>query len=206
MSPAARGGLNYKRRKGDPMSRLIVSEFVTLDGVIEAPGGEPTHPHSGWVFDFMGPEQEQYKLDEVLEAESLLIGRVTYEGFSAAWPDRAGEFAEKMNSMPKYVVSSTLSEPLEWSNSTVISGDVAGEVSKLKQADGGPILVAGSQTLVHSLVENDLVDEYRLMVFPVLIGGGKRMFPDSPDKRSLSLADTKPFDSGVVVHTYQPAR
>jgi dihydrofolate reductase len=187
------------------MSKLIVSEFVTLDGVIEAPGGEPTHPHTGWVFDFMGPEQERYKLDEVREAKSLLLGRVTYEGFSAAWPDREGEFAEKMNTMPKYVVSSSLSEPLGWSNSTVISGDVAGEVSKLKQRDGGPILVAGSQTLVHSLIENDLVDEYRLMVFPVLLGSGKRLFPDSPDKRPLALADSERFDSGVVVHTYRRA-
>jgi dihydrofolate reductase len=186
------------------MSKLIVSEFVTLDGVMEAPGGEPTHPHSGWVFDFMSREQEQYKLDEVLEAESLLLGRVTYEGFSAAWPERGGEFADKMNSMPKYVVSSTLSDPLEWSNSTLIHGDVSGEVAKLKQQDGGPILVAGSQTLVHSLIENDLVDEYRLMVFPVLLGGGKRLFPESPEKRSLKLVDTKPFDSGVVVDTYRP--
>jgi dihydrofolate reductase len=187
------------------MSNLIVSEFVTLDGVMEAPGGEPTHPHSGWVFDFMSPEQERYKLDEVHEAESLLLGRVTYEGFSAAWPERKGEFADKMNSMPKYVVSSTLSEPLEWSNSTLIGGDVAAEVAKLRQQDGGPILVAGSQTLVHSLIENDLVDELRLMLFPVLIGGGKRVFPDSREKRSLKLVDTKQFDSGVVVHHYRPA-
>jgi dihydrofolate reductase len=188
------------------MSKLIVSEFVTLDGVIEAPGGEPTHPHSGWVFDFMSREQEQYKLDEVREAESLLLGRVTYEGFSAAWPERKGEFAEKMNSMPKYVVSSTLSEPLEWSNSSLIRGDVAAEVAQLKQQDGGPVLVAGSQTLVHSLIENDLVDEFRVMLFPVLIGGGKRLFPESREKRSLKLVDTKTFESGVVVHTYEPAR
>jgi dihydrofolate reductase len=188
------------------MSKLIVTEFVTLDGVMEAPGGEPAHPHSGWVFDFMGPEQEQYKLNEVLEAESHLLGRVTYESFAGAWPQREGEFADKMNSMPKYVVSSTLSEPLEWSNSTLIRGDVAGEVAKLKQQDGGPILVAGSQTLVHSLIENDLVDELRLMLFPVLIGGGKRLFPESPDKRTLKLVDTQAFESGVVVHTYQPVR
>lgn len=187
------------------MSKLIVSEFVTLDGVMEAPGGEPTHPHSGWVFDYAGPEQESYKLDEVLAAESLLLGRVTYEGFSAAWPGRGGEFAEKMNAMPKHVVSSTLSELLEWSNSTVLNGDVAGEVAKLKQADGGPILVAGSCTLVHSLLENDLVDELRLMVFPVLVGGGKRVFPDSRQKKPLELTDSRRFDSGVAVHTYAPA-
>ena len=159
------------------MSRLIVTEFVTLDGVMEAPGGEPTHPHSGWVGDYMSAEQLQYKLDEVLEAESLLIGRVTYEGFASAWPEREGEFADKMNSMPKYVVSSTLSGPLEWNNSTLVQGDVAEEVGKLKQQDGGPILVAGSATLVQSLIENDLVDELRLMVFPVMIGGGSGRSP-----------------------------
>jgi dihydrofolate reductase len=187
------------------MSRLIVSEFMTLDGVMEAPGGEPTHPHSGWVFDYSGPEQETYKLDEVLEAESLLLGRVTYEGFSAAWPGRGGEFADKMNSMPKYVVSSTLSEPLQWSNSTALRGDAADEVATLKEAGGGAILVAGSCTLVHSLIENELVDELRLMVFPVLIGGGKRVFPDSRSKKSLKLLDTRTFESGVAVHTYEPA-
>jgi dihydrofolate reductase len=178
---------------------------VTLDGVMEAPGGEPSHPHSGWVFDFMGPEQEQYKLAEVLEADAHLLGRVTYESFAGAWPERQGEFAEKINSMPKYVVSSTLSEPLEWSNSTLIRGDLADEVGKLKQEEDGPILVAGSATLVHSLLENDLVDELRLMIFPVIVGGGKRPFPDLRQKKSFKLTDTRSFDSGVAVHTYEPA-
>jgi dihydrofolate reductase len=187
------------------MSKLIVTEFVTLDGVMEAPGGEPTHPHSGWVGDYMSPEQLRYKLDEVLEAESLLIGRVTYEGFSAAWPEREGEFADKMNSMPKYVVSSTLSEPLEWNNSTLIQGDVVEEVGKLKAQDGGPIVVAGSATLVHALIENDLVDELRLMVFPVMIGGGKRPFPESQLKRSFKPTETRTFGPGVEVHTYERA-
>ncbi len=187
------------------MSRLIVTEFVTLDGVMEAPGGEPTHPHSGWVMDFMSPEQEQYKLGEALEAGSHLLGRVTYESFASAWPEREGPFAEKINSMPKYVVSSTLEDPLGWENSTLISGDVAEEVGKLKQQGGGPILVAGSATLVHSLIENDLVDELRLMVFPVMIGGGKRPFPESRQKKTFSLADTLTFGSGVAVHTYEPA-
>src|SRR4051812_44951052 len=187
------------------MSRLIVSEFVTLDGVMEAPGGEPTHPHTGWVFDFMGPEQEQYKLDEVLEAESHLLGRVTYESFVGAWPEREGEFADKMNSMPKYVVSSTLEEPLEWNNSTLIRGGVTDEVGKLKEQDGGPILVAGSATLVHSLIENDLVDELRLMVFPVMIGGGNRPFPESRQRKPFKLTGTQTFDSGVAVLTYERA-
>jgi dihydrofolate reductase len=184
------------------MRKLIVSEFVTLDGVMEAPGGEPSHPHSGWVFDFMSQAQQEYKLAETLESEALLLGRVTYEGFSAAWPERDGEFADKMNSMPKYVVSSTLSEPLGWSNSTVIGPDA---VPQLKEGNGGPILVAGSRTLVHHLIENDLVDELRLMVFPVILGSGIRVFPETPDKTVLKLADSQTFDSGVQVHTYHRA-
>ena len=186
------------------MSKLIVSEFVTLDGVMEAPGGEEGHPHSGWVFDFMGPDQERYKLDETLEAETLLLGRVTYEGFAAAWPDRGGEFADKMNGMPKVVASTTLAD-LEWNNSTLIEGDVADGVAKLRERDGGPILVAGSRTLVHTLIAHGLVDEYRLMVFPVLVGGGARLFPETPNKTTLELAGTQTFASGVVVHTYHPS-
>lgn len=187
------------------MRKLIVSEFVTLDGVMEAPGGEEGHPHSGWVFDFMGPEQERYKLDEVLESDVLLLGRVTYETFAAAWPARSGEFADKMNGMPKRVVSKTLTE-LEWSNSTLVEGDLAEEVDRLKQEGDGTVVVAGSRTLVHGLMERDLVDEYRLMIFPVVLGSGRRLFPETPDKTVLTLADTRAFDSGVVVNTYHPAR
>ena len=187
------------------MSRLIVTEFMTLDGVVEAPGGEPTHPHAGWVIDLSGPEQMEYKLAEVLDAESLLIGRVTYEGFSAAWPERDGEFADKMNGMPKYVVSSTLTEPLAWNNSTVITGDVAAEVSRLKHQRDGSILVAGSATLVRFLLEQDLVDELRLMVFPVLVGGGQRCFPESRLKKPFRLGASTTFPSGVAVHSYHPA-
>jgi dihydrofolate reductase len=187
------------------MSELVVTEFVTLDGVMEAPGGELSHPHTGWVFDFMGPEQQEYKLNEVLEAGSHLLGRVTYESFAGAWPEREGEFADKMNSMPKYVVSSTLEEPLEWNNSTLMRGDIAAEVGKLKEQGREPILVAGSATLVHSLIEHDLVDELRLMVFPVMIGGGKRPFPASQQRKPFKLTDTRAFRSGVVVHTYERA-
>ena len=188
------------------MRQLIVSEFVTLDGVMEAPGGEPTHPHSGWVFDYMSDEQQQHKLQETLEADALLLGRVTYEGFAQAWPEREGEFADKMNRMPKYVASTTLGGDLGWSNSRVIDGDVVEGVRRLKEDDGGPILVAGSQTLVHTLIGAGLVDELRLMVFPVLLGSGKRVFPsDSPDKTALALVDLKTFGSGVVVQTYHPA-
>jgi dihydrofolate reductase len=186
------------------MRKLIVTEFVTLDGVMEAPGGEQTHPHTGWVFDYMSDEQLEYKLQEILEAEAHLLGRVTYESFAGAWPQREGPMAEKLNSMPKYVVTTTLDE-LDWNNSTSITGDVPAEIAKLKQQDGGPLLVAGSGTLVRTLMENDLVDEYRLMVFPVLLGSGKRLFPESPDKTTLELVDTKTFRNGVQVHTYRPA-
>ncbi len=186
------------------MRKLIVSEFVSLDGVAEAPGGEAGHPHSGWVFDFMGPEQEQFKLAETLESEALLLGRVTYEGFAAAWPERGGEFADKMNAMPKHVASTTLTK-LEWSNSTLIEGEVPEGVAELKQGEGGPILAAGSMTLVHALMEHDLVDEFRLMIFPVVLGSGKRLFPETPEKTVLTLAATRAFDSGVVIQTYARA-
>jgi dihydrofolate reductase len=187
------------------MRRLIVSEFMTLDGVMEAPGGEPTHPHTGWVADYPGEEHFEYKLDEIREAESLLVGRVTYESFAGAWPQREGEFADKMNSMPKHVVSSTLAEPLAWNNSTLITGDVTHEVAQLKEQDGGPILVAGSATLVHALIEQDLVDEVRLMLFPVLVGGGTRVFPESLLKKPFQITGTRTFPAGVALHTYVPA-
>jgi dihydrofolate reductase len=186
------------------MRQLIVSEFVTLDGVMEAPGGEPTHPHSGWVIDHSGPEQMQYKLQEVLAAESLLIGRVTYESFAGAWPSREGVFADKMNAMPKHVVSSTLRDPA-WTNTTVLMGDVARSVGELKAGAGGPILVAGSQTLVHALLLHRLVDELRLMVFPVAIGGGLRVFPDERTKLSWRLADHQTFATGVLALAFHPA-
>jgi dihydrofolate reductase len=186
------------------MRKLIVTEFVTLDGVMEAPGGEPGHPHSGWVFDYMGEEQMAFKLQEVLEADAHLIGRVTYESFAGAWPERTGEFADRMNSMPKYVVTTTLDE-LAWNNSTPIRENVVEEVGKLKQPDSGPILVAGSRMLVHTLMEHDLVDEYRLMMFPVVLGSGKRLFPESPRKTPLVLVDTTTFATGVQVNTYRPA-
>jgi dihydrofolate reductase len=184
------------------MRELIVSEFVSLDGVMEAPGGEPGHPHSGWTIEYHDDEQMKYKLDETLEAESLLVGRVTYESFAEAWPGRSGPFADKMNSMPKHVVSSTLTHP-EWENTTVIDGDVPAEVAMLKEGDGGPILIAGSRTLVHSLIPTGLIDEYRLMIFPVVVGSGARVWPESPDKLALELADTRKYDLGVVVNVYR---
>ena len=186
------------------MRKVIATEFVSLDGVMEAPGGEEGYAHTGWVFDFQAPAQEQYKLKETLDAEALLLGRVTYEGFAGAWPERSGDFADKMNNMPKYVASTTLKD-LEWNNSTLLEGDVPEAVAKLKQGDGGDMLVAGSRTLVHTLMEHDLVDEYRLMVFPVVLGSGRRLFPDTPDKTALKLVDTQAFDSGVVVNAYERA-
>jgi len=185
------------------MRKLIVSEFVTLDGVMEAPGGEPSHPHSGWVFDHMSPEQEHYKLDEVMDAESLLLGRVTYEGFSAAWPSVEGDFGDKMNSMPKHVASTTLRDP-QW-NATVLEGDVPSAVQALKDGDGGSILVAGSSTLVHTLLLESLVDELRLMVFPVSIGHGLRVFPEERAKLPWKLVDQRTFPTGVMALTYRPA-
>jgi len=186
------------------MRDLIISEFITLDGVIEAPGGEATHPHTGWTIDFFTDEQLQYKLDEVLEAEALLLGRVTYEGFAEAWPPREGPFADKMNAMPKHVASTTLTE-LGWNNSTLVEGDASAAVAALKRGDGGPILVAGSGTLAHTLIEHDLVDDFRLMVFPVILGSGTRLFPQSSDKRTLQLVHTQQFPTGAVAQHYRPA-
>lgn len=184
------------------MRALIVSEFMTLDGVVEAPGGEPTHPHSGWTIPYGVPELYAFKLQETLEAESLLLGRVTYQGFSEAWPARDGEFADKMNAMPKHVVTTTLRE-LGW-NATVLTGDVPTAVAGLKATDGGPILVAGSATLARALLAHGLVDELRLMVFPVLVGGGLRFFPEERAKITLELTDLVRYSSGVLLQVYRP--
>ena len=185
------------------MKKIVVSMLVTLDGVMEAPGGEPSHPHTGWAHEFMGEQEVRYKLVEVLEADSLLIGRITYESFAEGWSKGTGIFADRMNSMPKHVVSRTLKRA-EWTNSTVIDGDIFGRVRKLKEGEGGPIVVAGSRTLVHALMEHDLVDEYRLMIFPVAVGSGRRLFPDTSRKTRLRLAESLTFSSGVVVQTYCP--
>ena|SRR5436190_8966209 len=187
------------------MGRLVVTEFVSLDGVVEAPGGGEDFRHGGWSFEInRGEEGDRFKLDEALEAEALLLGRVTYEGFAAAWPSRDGEFADKFNTMPKYVVSSTLEDP-EWNNSTVLSGDVAEEVSKLKREQDGDIVVHGSPRLVQALVEHDLVDELRLMVFPVVLGSGKRLFGETSDRKRLRLADSRTVGDGVSILIYEPA-
>jgi dihydrofolate reductase len=187
------------------VSKIVVSQFVTLDGVFEDPGGSEGHEHGGWALQIgRGPEGDKFKLDEVMESEALLLGRVTYEGFAEAWPSREGEFADKFNTMPKYVVSSNLEEP-EWNNSTVLKGDVADEVAKLKQEQDGEIVVHGSARLVQTLIERDLVDELRLMVFPVVLGSGKRLFGETSDKKPLRLVDSKVVGDGVVILTYEPA-
>ena len=187
------------------MGRIVVTEFMSLDGVVEDPGGAEAFKHGGWSFEISrGDEGDKFKLDEALSAEALLLGRKTYEGFAEAWPSREGEFADKFNTMPKYVVSSTLEEP-EWNNSTVLQGDVAEEVAKLKAEQDGDIVVHGSPQLVQALVEHDLVDELRLMVFPVVLGSGKRLFGEASDKKTLRLVDSKVVGDGVAILTYAPA-
>jgi dihydrofolate reductase len=186
------------------MGRIVVTEFVSLDGVMEAPGGED-FKYKGWSFEFdRGEEGNKFKLDETLESEALLLGRVTYEGFAEAWPSREDEFADKFNEMPKYVVSSTLENP-EWNNSTVLQGDAVQEVTKLKQELDGDIYVHGSRQLAQALIEHDLVDELHLMVFPVILGTGKRIFGDTSDKKPLRLTDSKTVGDGVNILIYQPA-
>jgi dihydrofolate reductase len=187
------------------MGKIVVTEFVSLDGVMEDPGGSENFKHGGWSFAFdRGKDGDKFKLDEALESEALLLGRVTYEGFAAAWPSREGEFADKFNNMPKYVVSSTLDDA-EWSNSTVIKGDVPAEVQKLKDQVDGDIVVHGSARLTQTLVEHDLVDEFRLMVFPVVLGSGKRLFGETTDQKPLRLVDSKVVGDGVAIQIYEPS-
>ena len=187
------------------MGRIVVTEFVSLDGVMEAPGGEE-FKYPNWSFEFdRGEDGDNFKLDEALESEALLIGRVTYESFAGAWPSRDGEFADKFNSMPKYVVSSTLENP-EWNNTTVLKGDAVEQATKLKQELDGDIYVHGSRQLAQALIESDLVDELHLMVFPVVLGTGKRLFGETSDKKRLRLTDSKMVGGdGVTVLVYQPA-
>jgi dihydrofolate reductase len=186
------------------MRQLIVTEFVSLDGVMEAPGGEPGYAHTGWVSDFFSDELGRYKLQEQLGTDTLLLGRKTYESFAGAWPHRAGEFADKVNGMQKLVVSSTL-QRAEWNNSTVLPSLTTEAVAGLKRQDGAPILVAGSRTLVHWLMQEDLVDEYHLQVFPLILGSGARLYPETPAKTALQLIGSETLASGVVLQSYRPA-
>ena len=189
------------------MGRIVVTEFMSLDGVVEDPGGSESFKYGGWSFEIArGEEGDKFKVDEVFSSDALLLGRVTYEGFAAAWPSRTDDvgFADKFNSMPKYVVSSTLENP-EWNNSTVLAGDLATEVAKLKQEHDGDIVVHGSPQLVQALVEHDLVDELRLMVYPVLLGTGKRLFGETSGKKPLRLVSSQVVGDGVAILVYQPA-
>lgn len=190
------------------MRKIVVTEFVTLDGVMEDPGGAEKSKHGGWAFQFnRGPEGDKFKFDELLASDALLLGRVTYQGFAAAWPsikDESG-FADRMNGISKYVVSTTLQQA-GWNNSHLIKSQVVEQVSKLKTMPGQDILVAGSGQLVRTLIQHDLVDEYRLMVYPVILGGGKRLFQDGSDPRALRLVEAKPVGSGILTLVYQPER
>jgi dihydrofolate reductase len=188
------------------MGKLVVTEFVSVDGVFEDPGGAEGYEHGGWTFEYnRGQDGDKFKLDELMEAEVQLLGRVTYEGFAAAWPSIENEFADKLNSDPKYVVSKTLKDPT-WQNTTVLSGDVVQQVAELKDKTNGGILIAGSGTLVRSLLAAGLVDELRLMVFPTVLGRGKRLFPDGIDRLKLKLTEARTVGpDGVQVQVYERA-
>jgi dihydrofolate reductase len=186
------------------MGRIVVTEFISLDGVIESPGGDEHFKYKGWTFDFdRGADGNAFKVQELDDSTALLLGRRTYMGFAAAWPGRDGEFADKFNSMPKYVVSSTL-DKAEWNNTTVLKGDVVKEVLKLKQNVDGDIAVHGSAQLVQTLLEYDLIDELHLMVFPVVLGTGKRLFGETTDKKRMKLAESKTVGEGVAILILKP--
>jgi dihydrofolate reductase len=184
------------------MGKIVVTEFISIDGVVEDPGGSEDFKYGGWSFEFSrGDEGDKFKLDEAMASDALLLGRVTYEGFADAWPSREGEFADKFNNMPKYVVSSTLSDP-DWTNSVVVDGDLADAVSKISAEHEGDIVVHGSVQLSQALLDKDLVDELRLMVFPVVLGAGKRLFGETSDKKTLKLIESQPVGDGVVILVY----
>jgi dihydrofolate reductase len=184
------------------MGRIVVTEFISLDGVVEDPGGSEDFKYGGWSFEFnRGDEGDKFKLDETMASEALLLGRVTYQGFADAWPSRDGEFADKFNSMPKYVVSSSLKDP-EWTNTTVIEGDLAEEVAKVRDSHDGDVTVHGSVQLVRELIDKDLVDALHLMVFPVVLGAGKQLFGETGDKKALKLMESKTVGDGVSILVY----
>ena len=188
------------------MGRIVVSDNVSLDGVVQDPAGDEGFRVGGWVGLIKDrPELSKLALDEALGTEALLLGRRSYEWFAARWPSRSGELADRLNSLPKYVVSSTLEHP-DWNNSTVLKGDLLTEVSKLKHELEGEIVVPASFQLVHTLMEHDLVDEVRLKLFPVVLGAGKRLFGETSDKKAMRLVDTQTIDDEVVFLTYERVR
>jgi dihydrofolate reductase len=187
------------------MGKVVVSQFITVDGVVEDPGGSEKFERGGWAFEFSrGDDGDRFKLDEVMASQALLLGRRTYEGFAAAWPSRDGEFADKFNTMPKYVVSSTLRDP-DWNNTHVLGDNLESEIERLKQEVDGDILVNGSVQLVTALAAAGLIDELRLMVFPVVLGKGKTLFDADVAKTPLALTESKTVgDEGVTVQVYSP--
>jgi dihydrofolate reductase len=188
------------------MGKIVITEFVSLDGVIEDPGGWEGFSLGGWVFEInRGEDGDKFLLDEALGAEALLLGRRTYEFLAGLWPSRGGELADRLNSLPKYVVSSTLEDP-GWNTSTVLKGDVTTEVSTLKRDLNGEMVVYGSARLARTLIEHDLVDELRLMVYPVVLGAGERLFGETSDKKPMRLVDTQTVGDGVAILTYEPVR
>jgi dihydrofolate reductase len=190
------------------MGRVVVSEFVSLDGVIQDPTGEEGFRHGGWFVQVADEDRDaraKVMLDEALGAEAFLLGRRTYQFLAARWPSRSGELADRLNSLPKYVVSSTVETP-DWNNSTVMNGDVVNQVSKLRQGLDGDIVVPGSLQLVRSLTEHDLVDELRLIVHPVVLGAGERLFETTNDKRGMRLLETRAVGDGLAFLAYEIVR
>jgi dihydrofolate reductase len=187
------------------MGRIVVTEFVSLDGVMEDPGGAEDYRHGGWTFKFdRGADGDKFKGDEGDAAEALLLGRKTYEGFAAAWPKMQGDFADKFNTMPKYVVSSTLQNP-EWNNTTVLRGDIVEAVTKLKQQYERDIVVHGSPRLAQTLIEHDLVDALHLQIYPVIVGAGKRLFTETSDTKRLRLTEARTVGDGIHILIYTKA-
>jgi dihydrofolate reductase len=185
------------------MGRIVVTEFISLDGVVEDPGGSEDFRHSGWTFEIeRGEEGNRFKLDETMGTEALLLGRKTYEGFAAAWPERDGEFADKFNAMPKYVVSSTLEAP-EWNNTTVVGADPVAAAERLRREVDGDIVVHGSVSVAQALLEAGLVDALHLMVFPVVLGDGKRLWGSLSDKQRLALKRADTVGDGVAILVYE---
>ena len=187
------------------MRRLVITEFISLDGVTQAPGGEPGYSHAGWVAPFFSAELGVYKEEEQSAAEILLLGRTTYESFVGAWPQRDGAMAEKINTMRKIVASTTL-ESSDWHDTSVVSADLDGSVRVLKQEGGGPILVAGSRSVVHALLAADLVDQIHLQGFPLILGSGIRLFPETPQPKKLELVSSRAIEHGVVLQSYSPIK
>ena len=187
------------------MGKIVVTEFISLDGVVEAPGGDDGFVRGAWTFEFdRGDDGNQFKADETMGSDALLLGRRTYEGFASAWPEREGEFADKFNTMPKFVVSSTLTDP-EWGETTVVSGDLATEIPKIRDEADGDVVVHGSIQLVQGLLDAGLVDELRLMVFPVVLGTGRKLFADADESKKFKLTDSKTVGEGVPILILEPA-